>query len=208
ALALGERGYLEGMQLLIEHLNDQNRVIRKIAINRLTMIGKPAIPALIKAMGHDDNIIRKVATDILIHIGEDTIVPLLQALDGDQKIIRWYAAIALGSLLEKTPDSGLQEKIVLTLIRNLNDDSWYGRGGATIAIGNISTNQDALIEALLKGLNDANGVVRITTAEALGKIGNPRALKPLTILSNNDTESCVRAAAKTAVKRIQKQVEE
>jgi len=208
ALALGERGYLEGMQLLIEHLNDQNRVIRKIAINRLTLIGKPAIPALIKAMGHDDNIIRKVATDILIHIGGDTIIPLLQALDGDQKIIRWYAAIALGSLLKKTPDPVEQEKIVLALIRNLNDDSWYGRGGATIAIGNISTNQDTLIEALLKGLNDANGVVRITTAEALGKIGNPRALKPLTILSNNDTESCVRTAAKTAVKRIQKQVEE
>ncbi|MFH1097541.1 MAG: HEAT repeat domain-containing protein [Candidatus Desantisbacteria bacterium] len=220
ALALGERGYLEGMQLLIEHLNDQNRVIRKIAINRLTKIGKPAIPALIKAMGNDDNTIRKVATDILITIGEDTIVPLLQALGGstsgnevaplagDQKIIRWYAAIALGSLLEKTPDPKLQEKIVLALIRNLNDDSWYGRGGATIAIGNISTNHDALIEALLKGLSDANGVVRTTTAEALGKIGNPRALKPLTILSNNDTESCVRAAAKTAVKRIQKQVEE
>ncbi|MFH1963564.1 MAG: HEAT repeat domain-containing protein [bacterium] len=210
ALALGERGYIEGIQLLIEYLNAKDTVIRKIVINRLTKIGKIAIPALIKAMGHENNVIRKVATDVLTTMGDDAIIQLLQVFqthDSGKEIVRWYAAIALGSLLEKTQDTELQEKIIMILSRNLNDDSWYGRGGAAIALGNISTNQDALIEALLKGLNDINGVVRTTTVEALGKIGNPRALKMLAILSNNDPESCVRVAAKAAIDRIQKQVE-
>ncbi|MFH1860828.1 MAG: HEAT repeat domain-containing protein [bacterium] len=210
ALALGERGYIEGIRLLIEYLNAKDSSIRKIVINRLTKIGKIAIPELIKAMGHKNNTIRKVVTDILITMGDDAIISLLQVLqhqDGNHEIVRWYVAIALGGLLEKTQDIVLQEKIIMALSNNLNDDSWYGRGGAAIALGNISTNQDALVEALLKGLNDVNGVVRTTTVEALGKIGAPRALKMLTILSNNDPESCVRAAAKAAIARIQKQVE-
>ncbi len=210
ALALGERGYLEGIQVLIEYLNARDTAIRKIVSNRLNKIGKIAIPLLIKAMGHDNNTIRKVSTDVLITMGDDAIIPLLQVFehqDDNKDISRWYAAIALGSLLEKTQDVELQKKIILTLSRNLNDDSWYGRGGAAIALGNISTNQDALVEALLKGLNDNNGVVRTTTVEALGKIGAPQALKMLTILSNNDPESCVRAAAKAAISRIQKRVE-
>ncbi|MBI4777585.1 HEAT repeat domain-containing protein [Candidatus Desantisbacteria bacterium] len=210
ALALGERGYLEGIQLLIEYLNARDPLIRKIVTGRLIKIGTITIPALIKAMGHKNNTIRKVATDVLTTMGDDAIIPLLQVFeyqDGDQEIVRWYAAIALGSLLEKTQDISLQEKIILALSSNLNNDSWYGRGGAAIAIGNISTNQDTLVEALLKGLNDSNGVVRTTTAEALGKIGAPRALKMLTIISNNDTEACVRAAAKAAIARIQRQVE-
>lgn len=210
ALALGERGYLEGIQVLIEYLNARDPAIRKIASNRLTLIGKIAIPSLIKAMGHENNTIRKVATDVLITMGDDAIIPLLQVFqhqDDNKDIARWYVAIALGNLLEKTQDIELQKRIILTLSNNLNDDSWYGRGGAAIALGNISTNQDALVEALLKGLNDSNGVVRTTTAEALGKIGAPRALKMLTIISNNDTESCVRAAAKAAISRIQKRVE-
>jgi HEAT repeat protein len=210
ALALGERGYLEGIQVLIEYLSARDSAIRKIVAGRLTKIGKIAIPLLIKAMGHENNTIRKVSTDVLITMGDDAIIQLLQVFehqDDHKEIARWYAAIALGSLLEKTQNMELQKEIILTLSRNLNDNSWYGRGGAAIALGNVSTNQDALVEALLKGLNDSNGVVRTTTVEALGKIGASRALKMLTILSNNDPESCVRAASKAAIARIQKRME-
>jgi HEAT repeat protein len=213
AFALGERGYKQGIELLINYLNTYDRRIRKIAIKRIVKIGKPAIYPLINALGSNDSVIRKVATVVLTKIGKDAVYPLIDALNHKHELIRWYSAVALGMLYENIKDDKIKEDIFEGLLDAFNNDSWYARGGAVVAIGNICNDSyddnkaivDTLIDLLLY---DDNSVVRTAIIEALGKIGNEEVIKILTVVANNDVQPNVRKTAETVLARIQYRIEE
>jgi HEAT repeat protein len=72
---------------------------------------------------------------------------------------------------------------------------------AIAAIGTIK-DRDAVIP-LINCLNDKEIPVRIGAAEVLGKLGDKRAVGPLTKIRENDVFSEVREAAEVALKKIQ-----
>ncbi len=138
---------------------------------------------------------------------------LLHALTNARPTIRWVAARELGELgdlraydpLERCltdPDvnlrgAALQSMSVLhstravpALLAALSDPSGIVRWVASECLYAMRTLPEVanveVVDTLIKALSDEKGAVRLNAAEALGRIGDPRALKILAWIAEHD----------------------
>jgi HEAT repeat protein len=105
---------------------------------------------------------------------------------------RYLAAQALGKIGDEA------EAAIPSLLIALRADDMYLRmaiTGTLIAIG------DPAVPGLVKALFDSNKAVRRAAAKALGKIGSPRAIKPLQV-AVNDADATVRQMCEEALNRL------
>lgn len=105
---------------------------------------------------------------------------------------RYLAAQALGKIGDEA------EAAIPALLMGLRADDMYLRmaiTGTLIAIG------DPAVPGLVRALFDSNKAVRRAAAKALGKIGSPRAIKPLQV-AVNDADATVRQMCEEALKRL------
>ena len=202
ALALGEIGNPQAVEVLIPVLNDSDSDVRWWAAYALGEIGNSqAVEALITALNHLDADVREQAALALGEIGNPQAVEaLIPALNDSDSGVRWWAAYALGEIgnqptlealitalnhsdsdvrrwaayaLSKIDNQPTLEALIPAL-NHLDSDE---RKWAAYALGEID-NQPA-VEALIPALNHLDSDVRGQAAEVLGKIGTSEVLKKL-----------------------------
>lgn len=146
----------------ISQLKEKNDTQRIEASNSLVKIGKPAVPALIKALKDKD--IRPIVTFILGRIGpaaKEAIPALSEELKDEDKNTRAKAAEALGKMgVEAIP----------ALRTALLDKEAIVRTRAVQAFGRIGPDAKAATSALVDLLRDPDETVRSETEQTLKKI--------------------------------------
>lgn len=131
------------------------------------------------------------------YLGDEQYAPavpyLAQLVEESDPGTRFLAAQALGKIGDEA------EAAVPSLLIGLRADDMYLRmaiTGAFISIG------DPAVPGLVKALFDRNNAVKRAAAKALGKIGNPRAIKALEV-AIKDQNAGVRKMCKQALERLE-----
>ncbi|MCD4814282.1 HEAT repeat domain-containing protein [bacterium] len=181
---------------------------RQAAIERLSMIGKPAVPALKKALRDPYKYKRIGALTALGYIRPEKIMPAIQKclLDSDPGV-RQEAVKVIGRMKHR-PSAGLLKK-------QLKDKNQRVRREAVIALGRVkgsraeaalilaTQNHDseirrlacdelaffdskAVLDALIKATHDRDKDICITAIKALGDIGDVSVRFELQALSRSE----------------------
>ena len=211
ARALGTRA----VEPLIALLEDEDEDVRNHVAETLRVIGgprateapaklhedpkQPRFEALIKALVNVDEFITFDAVEPLISIGEPAVEPLIEAaysldFDGDGEGGAW-GLLQIANVLGRIGDA----RAVEVLIEIMSDG--YAREDAVNALVRIGK---AAVEPLIEAFGHEYYGVRRGAAEALGRIGDARAVEPL-IKALEDDE--VRYAAEEALEKLGHEVE-
>jgi len=156
ALALGRLGDRQGVEPLVEALDDEDSETRLYAAWSLGALKDPAaLPGLVGRLQSDDPGMVKMAAFALGAIGDREAGPALAPLLGNPSTeVRWNAALALAQL---------DDAAGLSVLLEMTDD------GATARIDGITERQkiDAATNALraLHRLGDPRGLERIRDLE-------------------------------------------
>lgn len=119
---------------------------------------------------------------------------LLVDLRDFNKIKRRTAVMKLGM-------AGGEEAIyaLIMTVRNEHEDL-IARGRAALMLGNLRDMR--AVDSLIKALDAPGFQTPVYAAEALGKIGDPRAIEPLLLAAANSGNDTFRKAALEALKRL------
>jgi HEAT repeat protein len=147
--------------------DDENADLRNSAMELLVKSGKTALPKLIKLLRDANEEVRNFATVMLGDIGNrEAVGPLVRALSDPDANVSHGAAEALGKIGDRAA--------LLPLLELLKGDFWLQYA----AISAIGAMQDArAVPHLLELLE--NEMLAGSVIEALGNIGDPRALYQL-----------------------------
>jgi len=170
AQALGEIGDPCVVTPLIAALRDPNMDVRWEATLALGKIGAPAVEPLIAVLQDDEVSVRYAAAMALGDIGDPRAVePLITALRDEEGNVRWQTELSLGKI-------GVPA--IRPLIAALRGEDWRVVQMVAGALGRIG---DIAVEPLIVVLRSRSedSQVRQGAAIALGKIGDPRAVKSL-----------------------------
>jgi HEAT repeat protein len=141
----------------------------------LSKIGKPAIPALIRAMDDFDDNVRWQAVVAMGRIGfpgsKAAITVIVKALGDIDPDVRGASAVALGIFKQKS------RRILNALKKNLGDEHGMVRADAHWAMWELVRDPGA-VPALISLLNNKDWMVSHAAAHHLGEIGEP-AVVPL-----------------------------
>jgi HEAT repeat protein len=204
---------------LIQALRDRDSFVRWKTVRGLKEKGRSATEALIQALNDDNTAIRLGAAYILGSTSDNVVtLALIGALADEEVDVRARAAEALGKIADTDA--------VSALISALGDRSKIVRGRALQAlihigqpaikplVKTIESGDEALVtrwmaartlvsigepavEELIIALDHPAWDVRLRTAETLGQIGDPRAVKPLTRLLDDQVAYVRERAAET-----------
>ena len=216
AEALAELRDVRAVAPLIDRLNDNDPVIRKVAAEALERIDpawreseavRMAVPALLRRLEDGSYDIREAATEALerIDLGwwESEVAraaapALLRRLNDEDLFEQNAAAETLGKLGDV--------RAIAPLIEKLNDRSSTVRRAAAAALERIDSSWRGseaarmAVPALLRRLSDDDESVRWVAAEALGELGDARAVAPLIDRLNDD--DYVRGVASVALSKL------
>ncbi|MGO8685772.1 MAG: HEAT repeat domain-containing protein [Candidatus Dormibacteria bacterium] len=215
AEALGKIGDIRAVEALIAALDDRDERVCWLAAQALGRIGDVrAVEALIAALDRHENVCSSAA-EALGRIGEARAVePLIAALANFYESVRRAAAEALGRIGDV--------RAIEALIAALHDRHESVRRAATEALARLGWRPDRTgtgvgywiaqdkweecvkmgapaIEPLAAVLRDVNWQRRRAAAEALGRIGDTRAVEALVDTLAGDTFWGVRKAAAEAL---------
>jgi len=187
---LGQLRDSRAIELLMAALKDSYlHMVRSKAAEGLGLLGDArAVEPLIAALRDQEEIVRRGAAEALGKLGDARAVePLIAALSDSHASVRREAAEALGLLADV--------RAVGSVVAAFRDDHEDVRRSATRSLGQIWQLPD-LIQ-----LGSSDGIVRLRAAEALGKLGDARAVEPL-ITALRDDHAGVRRSATRALGQI------
>ncbi len=163
---------------LIVALRNPNPLARAATASALATIGdRKATPHLILLLSDEAETVRERAAYGFRELRDPAAVqPLKAALEDDANGFAVKGA-AVGSLraLGWTPETENQQ--ILAAVIDL--DPLRGKGWSSDRIGAVTRFGPAAVDHLVMALDTARDSVQRDAAEALGMIGNPRALEPL-----------------------------
>jgi HEAT repeat protein len=207
---------IEGSDFLVQELTNNNPFVKVIVEETLMgMEHQIALDPLIQALKDKNGDIRKRAAEILCRIGEPAVMPLIQVLEDEDRYIRYGSAESLGIIGD--------ERAVKPLIHTLKDKDSYVRleaAGALDSMGWKSVGgedcayyliakaewKDVIgmgkpaVLPLIQTLKEGESDLRYEAAEALGEIGDKRALEPLNHSLKYDKEDIRVKAAEVLAK--------
>ena len=184
--------------------------------------GRPAGPALIRALRDKDPGVRGAAALSAARLRDSTVVDALASASRDASPeVRWRVAYALGRIGDRTGSSALRRltddksdvvryhaaralgevgdsSATTRLVALLNDSSWRVRTHAAEAMGALRAQRDA--RSLVPLLRDRHAHVRWQAAIALGQIQSPGAAAALTEALRDSSTGVVQAAAASLLK--------
>jgi len=192
---------MDKVEKLIRKLRDEYWYVRIAVAYVLSKISdQRAVEPLIKALRDKDSDVREAAAKALGKIGDPRAVePLIEALKDEYWWVRKAAVEALG----KIGDPRAVEPLIEAL-RDKDSDVCYTAAKALEKIEpewyktEVAKKQ---VPEFINALRHEYSGVRKAAAEALGKIGDQRAVKPL-IEALRDKDSDVRKAAAKALGKI------
>ncbi len=189
ALALGEIGARNATPHLQSLLQDENQDVRYSAVKAVASIGgKEALSGLVTALKDNDWAVRMTAAQGLGDLGDrEGVAPLCEALRDPEWSVRYHAAAALGQIGD----------VAALISADLRITEGRGRQVIRRQVSEAICDVAALIP-LIRTAGDSNAAVRRHVAEALGKLGDERALPALERLVR-DSDHAVAAAADEAI---------
>ncbi len=187
--ALGEIGDQAAFETLTAGLRDPENVVREYAAAALERLGEQrAIPALKQAIRIEQGAMFNMAT-ALYTLGDREVVDILiNRLRQPESVGRLYAVYALGKLRDRSTVEPLVECLTDPTVR------W-------LAVRALASLQDAAVTPLLAAAASRDPGVRLGASEALGDIGDRRAI-PILLERIIDTDLGVRGVAAAALVRI------
>ena len=213
---LGKIGGTQIEELIISALKDRVRDVRWKAVDTLSRIGDAkAVEPLIEALKDADDYIRWNAAKALGELGDArAAAPLIDALK--DKYVRRPAAEALGKIADASAVDplikALKNKdyhIQLTAADTLEKIGWKPENDIELAVYLIVKKKweklpsigKPAVAPLINALKDGDYLVRRSASEALGKIGDARAVE-LLINALKDEDYLVRRNAAGALGNI------
>lgn len=180
------------VQGIIPLLRSEDAPIRNIAMDILREIGSDDIEALQTLMRDNDADIRIFIADILGFTGSRLAVPLLsEALLKDPEVnVRYQAAVSLGNLAFS--------EAVDALGQAMHDEEWV-QFSVVEALTKIRA--DSTINALVQSMSTCSDLVASIIIDALGEIGNIKAV-PLLFKSLEKASTPLRHKAVKAIVQI------
>lgn len=198
ARSLGTTGDPAAVPGLTWALKDRNERVRSAAATGLGRLGRKAedaVPALVEVLKTKPK--RDTTRVLLSKIPGMTGVALpSRAQDLRDQEVREQAARALGSIGDPTT--------VGVLMDALADKGWHVRRGAAWALGRLGTVAASAVPALTQALDGDDGgePVRLTVAEALGRIRSRGAVPALAKALRTNGSPVLRMVAATAIGEI------
>jgi len=168
----------------------KDKYVARRAAEVLGRIGDPgAVEPLIAALQDEDPLLRGAAAEALGKIGDSRAYePLMAMLQDRHQGVRGVASRALGQLgdpraiehLVGSAGQGDQTNAETTsvLSRLASED----RGTRELAFESLALMGESAVDTLIEALDEESAKVRHGAAEALGKIGDARAVDPLIAL--------------------------
>lgn len=168
--ALRKIGGKPTVEAVIPLLRSDEAPVRNLSMDILREVGDQDLPSLIGLLHDQDADIRIFASDILGSTNSLTAVaPLGEALLKDPEVnVRYQAAVSLGSLGHK--------EAARYLNKALGDEEWV-QFSVIEALAKIR--DDSSIGALAKALGNSSDLVASMIVEALGEMGNVKAVTML-----------------------------
>lgn len=177
---------------LVEAIKDEDLGVREAALNALSAIGTNlAAEAVVPLIRSEDVSVRNAGLEVLEHVGLDAFDTIFRLLkDAEDDVVKF--AIDTVSAIK---DNRYEREIrALTAHANANI-----RAAAAMCLGKTGASGSA--NALIAALGDREEWVRFSAVEALGLIGDGRALEPLFGIIEKDAGP-VKEAAFEAIGRI------
>lgn len=169
---------------------------RAHAVGVLGKLGMPeAVPTLASVLRdeNEDATVRDLAADALASIRDERAVPLLVS---ELRQVDEQATPRVAEALIRFGSSATEALIAILL------DKEHAPARVWAARILAATRDQRAFEALLAGVRDRHDLLRAASADALGAIGDPRALSQLTQVALRDPAPLVRAQAAMAAARI------
>ena len=223
AQILGEIGNKRAIEPLIKALGSRNFGSSIVAIEALDKIdpdwskseeAKKLIPLSIKAWKDGNTQSRESAVWVLGTLGDERVVEhLINALKDNDKYVRKAAVYALGEIGDKRAVEPLIKvlecdnnsdvrKAAVHALGELRDEravkpltNYLRCWGVWIVCNALAKIGKPAVETLITALQDRDPVIRMIAAEALGKIGDKRAVEPLINLLEDEEVKIVAAEA-------------
>ncbi|MDD5436422.1 MAG: HEAT repeat domain-containing protein, partial [Candidatus Omnitrophica bacterium] len=176
-IVLGEIGDNGAIQPLVEEIRNENKYISEAAAEALAKIGEPAVLPLSEVLKDKNDKARELAIKTLGKIGDKRAVPyLIMVVKDEGDYIQGCAMEALGEI----GDPRAIEPIILAL----KYDGWDRWAIDLYGAKALSKIGQPAVPALIEALKDKNDDLRHVAAEALGNIGDRRAVSPLIEMLN------------------------
>lgn len=189
---------------LFEKLKHPNPNLRRQAMWELAEVrDENTIPRLMAVLGEDDVTYRRAAVKALGVIGADSVPLAVESLlNSDNPTVRSSCAKVLAQIVVNHPDIPFPEEGIQGLKQALDDPNPVVNIPAVMTLGEIGAPAfDILVETLETTDNLAVGVAILN---ALGSMGDPRAVEVLTRLSNDDSaDQYIRESAISALSRLE-----
>lgn len=168
--ALSKIGGAKTVQGLAPLLRSDNVTLRNASMDLLRLLGNQAINILFGLLYDDDADIRIFVSDILGKSGNiNAVPPLTAALLKDPEVnVRYQAAVSLGEL-------GFPQAVD-SLIQALGDEEWVQ---FAVIEALIKIRAESCLGPLMKILEKSTPLVAAMIVEALGEIGNIKAVPVL-----------------------------
>lgn len=170
---IGDSAATVAVPCLIRALRDQDNGIIALAAEALGQMGQSAdgaIPALVRSLGHKSTEVRRGAAQALGELGvvAATARPALEkAAHDDDGAVRAQAIRALGAIGGSTPTPGAVG------LAWLQDRDPVVRAAAVESLGRSSEPSEAMLQALMLLLDDANDQVKIEATKVLPNLLGP-----------------------------------
>lgn len=198
AYMAGEAACEEAIDLIAKHVQSSNIGVQEAADHALRKIGgKAAIAAVTPLLRSDDAPVRNIAMDVLREIGAQDLPALIQLLHDEDADIRIFASDILGSAdnitvvgplcdaLLKDPEVNVRYQAAVSLGelacpeaadclgKSLKDEEWV-QFASIEALKKIR--DEASVNALAGALDKSSDLVGSMIIEALGEMGNIKAV--------------------------------
>ena len=185
-------------------LHDDDTVVRGSVVGALAVMGEAAAPVLIEIIGSPEypDSSKGLATWGLSFVGAAGAAHLYEAISAQQAEVRSAAVGALTSIAQEEEDA----KALSLILQALKDSSPMVRSEAAAALGKLSN--PTVLPQLFPALNDLDADVRKTTAMALMKIGESKAIAPLQAALAQETDEALLPVFKLAIAQLEKKQNE
>ena len=189
---------------LFEKLKHPNPNLRSKAMWELAEArDENTIPRLMSILDEEDVAYRRTAVKTLGVIGADVVPSVVNSLlNSDNPTVRSSCAKALAQVVAHHPDVAMPEEGIQGLKQALNDPNPVVYIPAVMTLGEIGSPVfDLLVETLKTTDNPALGV---TILNALGSMGDKRAVEVLTELGQDDSvDPYIKESAISALSRLE-----
>jgi len=189
---------------LFEKLKHPNPNLRQRAMLELVKVrDENTIPRLMSILDQENVLYRRAAVKALGAIGAEVVPFVVESLlNSDNATVRSSCAKALAQVVANHPEVLMPEEGIQGLKQALNDPNPIVNIPAAMTLGEIGSPVfDILVETLHTTENLA---VAVAILNALGSMGDPRAVEVLTKLSNDQSaDPYIQESAISALSRLE-----